>query len=234
MPKLTLIEIVVDILNEMDSDVVNSINDTEEANQVARIVKTSYYEIITAKYHKHFDSLHSLDALADVTRPTYLQLPENIVNVHWIRYNDADVAYKAPDKFLADAYLRSSNTFTSTDASGITFKVGNNADPKYWTSFDEEYIVFDSYESAVDNTLQSSKSKCFSYREPAFTLTDTFVPDLPLNMFPQLVAESKSTAFAHIKQMPSEKAEQRASRQRRRVSTQGRVNNGITFPNYGR
>lgn len=38
----TLLEMVQDILSEMDSDEVNSINDTVEAEQVATIIKNCY------------------------------------------------------------------------------------------------------------------------------------------------------------------------------------------------
>ena len=40
--KMTLIELVQDVLNDLDSDEVNHIDDTIEAQQVAQIIKTSY------------------------------------------------------------------------------------------------------------------------------------------------------------------------------------------------
>ena len=43
--KLTLLEMVQDILSSMDSDEVNSITDSTEALQVARIIRDSYIEI---------------------------------------------------------------------------------------------------------------------------------------------------------------------------------------------
>ena len=223
-----------DILNEMDSDDVNSINDTQEAYQVARIIKTSYYEIISAKYHKHFDRIKALDSVADSSKPNYLRIPSDAAHVDWIKYDNEDVIYSDPEEFLERQYGLSSNITTITDVSGIQYKIQTNRDPSYYTSFDEDYLVFDSYDSTVDSVLQSSKSQAKMYIEPDFTISDTFVPDIPIQMFPQLLAEAKSTAFAHIKQMPSQKAEQRATRQRRRLSTQGRVNNGIKYPNYGR
>ena len=42
MAKMTVLEMVQDILNDMDSDEVNSINDTIEAQQVANTVRTVY------------------------------------------------------------------------------------------------------------------------------------------------------------------------------------------------
>lgn len=234
MPKSTVLELVQDILSEMDSDNVNSINDTEEAYQVARIIQTSYFEAISSKYNKHFDRVKALESVADSTRPNYLKLPADVIDLKWIKYNDVSVAYSDPEEFLDRQFGLTANITTVSDFGGISYKIQTNRDPLYWTSFDEDYIVFDSYDSAVDSVLQSSKSKSSVYVEPVFTLTDTFTPDLPLKMFPQLLAEAKSTSFSHIKQLPSQKAEQRANRQRRRVSTQSRVNNGIQYNNYGR
>ena len=47
MAKMTLLEITQDIMSDMDSDNVNSINDSVEALQVAQVVKTTYYNIIS-------------------------------------------------------------------------------------------------------------------------------------------------------------------------------------------
>ena len=46
MAKLTLLEMTQDIMSDMDSDEINSINDSVEALQVAQIIKTTYYNII--------------------------------------------------------------------------------------------------------------------------------------------------------------------------------------------
>jgi len=233
MPSMTLLDMVQDILSEMDSDDVNTVNEPE-AYQVARIIKSKYYEIISPKYHKYFDRVKGLTSVADSSRPNYLQIPSDVIDVRWIKYNDEDVTYLEPKDFLERQSQLTTNYTTVTDFSNITYRVGTNKDPTYWTSFDEDYLVFNSYDSDTDSVLQSSKSKAQVYVEPSFSLTDTFVPDMPLKMFSQLLAEAKSTSFAHIKQMPSEKAEQSARNQRRRLSTQSKVNNGIQYPDYGR
>ena len=235
MPSLTLLDMTKDILSEMDSDDVNSINDTVESYQVARIIKNSFYEMIVPKHHKYYDKIFQLDGVGDSAKPTYMKLPTDVVTVEWIKYNGTNIDYYTPDDFLtaADA-LTASNTVTTTDYDNFTFKVGTNKDPTYYTSFDDNYIVFNSYTLTDESTLQQVNSRIKANREPAFSITDTFEPDMPIQMFPQLLAEAKSTAFAHIKQMPSQKAEQRANRQRRRLSGQGRVNSGIVFPDYGR
>ena len=42
MPKMSLLEMTQDILSDMDSDEVNSINDSVESLQVLGIIKNTY------------------------------------------------------------------------------------------------------------------------------------------------------------------------------------------------
>lgn len=66
-------------------------------------------------------------------------------------------------------------------------------------------------------------------------MSDTFTPDLPVQMFSYLLNEAKSVCFATLKQMANMKAEQASTTQRRRMSQEAwRIKNGIAYPNYGR
>lgn len=246
--KMTLLEMVQDILNDMDSDEVNSINDTIEAQQVAQILKTSFFELISNRNWSHLRKLIQLEASNDVTRPNYLKTPSNVQELEQIKYNKAkdddtrllfqDVTYKYPDEFLREVQARNTDldyVTVVTDYSGIPIPVVTNQPPMYWTSFDDQYVVFDSYDSSVDDTLKSSKSQAYAYVQPTWEHNDTFVPNLPTDAFALLLEESKSNAFLTLKQMPNQKAEQRASRQNRWLSRKDWTNKGgIRLPNYGR
>ena len=248
MPKYTLLEITQSILSDMNSDEINSVTDTVESLQVAQIVKDTYYEIITEGDWPHLETLMQLSASGDNALPTHMHMPENVQRIKSIRYNKRMVTetrddyslvrYKSPEEFLELVMKRLSseaNVETITDVSGVVILILNDVAPTYWTSFDNEWIVFDSYDSDVDTTLQSSKSQCVALREPTFTISDTFVPDLPSVAFPYLLSESKSAAFLALKNSANQKEEQRANRQRRRMSQERwRVGGGITFPDYGR
>lgn len=248
MPKYTLLEMTQSILSDMNSDEVNSVTDTVEALQVTQIIKDTFYEIITEGEWPHLKTLMQLTASADAGKPTHMRMPENVQKVVSIRYNKrsvtdtkdeyAQVEYKEPDDFLEHIMKRlssESTVDTITDYSGVPLLIENDLAPTYWTSFDNEWIVFDSYDSGVDTTLQSNKTQCVALREPTFTVSDTFVPDLPAVAFPYLLSEAKSAAFLALKNTANQKEEQRASRQRRRMSQERwRVGGGITFPDYGR
>lgn len=85
--KYTVLEMVQDILSAMDSDNVNSINDTIEAEQVARIIKTCYNDIKSTIEIPDEYELMQLDASGDASKPVVMQIPAAFSNIEWIRYN---------------------------------------------------------------------------------------------------------------------------------------------------
>lgn len=248
MSKLTLLDIVQDILNDLEGDPINSINDTVEAQQVAQIVKTTFFNIVTGKDYAHKKELFQLTGLGNTNKPNYFLIPETIESVDWIQYNTRSstdtkdkytyLLYLEPEDFLFILNARDSSSTTVqvvTDFSNIPLNILNNKAPQYYTSFDDEYIIVDSFDSSVESTLQTSKVSSRGKRTLEFTIDDAFIPDIPVQMFSYLLNESKSTAFLILKQTPNQKAEQHSISQRRRMSQEAwKVKKGITYPNYGR
>lgn len=248
MAKMNLLEIVQDILSDMDSDEINSINDTLESVQVAQIVKTTYYNILDGKDFPFLYELFQLSTSGTTARPTHMRIPDTIMDLDWIKYNvrkSTDtrdkfqkIQYKSPEDFveITDKRISSdSNISTITDASGIKIYIYKDRAPTYFTSFDDDYLVFDAYDSAVETTLQNSKTQCHGKKNVSFTLSDAFIPDLPVQMFSYLLSEAKSTAFLTLKQMANPKAEQISVSQKRRMSQEAwKLRNGISYPHYGR
>lgn len=248
MPKLTVLDMTQDILSDMNSDEVNSINDTIEALQVAKILETTYYEMINQRDMDHLKQLFRLDS-ATVAMPTHMKLPELVAEVKWIKYNKRDSAsskqklteidYVDPDTFLARTNSRDSTDATVqtvSDTTGVSLLIKNDSHPSYYTSFDDEYAVFDSYDLSLESNLQQSMTQCYGTIEPSFSILDTFIPDLPSKMFPGYLAEAKSTCFNSLKQAANQKEEQKSRRQRWKMSHEKRRNEGgrIKYPNYGR
>lgn len=247
MSKKSLLQIVQSILNDLDSDFVNSINDTVEAQQVASIVRDCYEELIANRNWPHLQRLKQLDAVG-TSKPTYLHIPEGLKELSSFKYNvikkdeDAvkyrEVKYLHPDEFLKKVDFRNSGLpqiERITDDSGVQILVYNNKAPEYYTSFDDVYIICDSYDKEVDDALKKSKTQITCFVFPSWTHEDAFIPDLPEEAFPLLVEEAKSTASITLKQMANQKAEQKASRQNRWLSRKAwNVAGGVSFPNYGR
>jgi len=249
MAKMTLLEIVQDILNDLESDEVNSINDTVEALEVAQIVKTTYNNIIDGRHWPHLYELFQFTALSDTDTPNYLQIPTTITNIEWVKYNKrtstdtkdkfAVVDYLEPFDFMALCEARDSSAATIQvvvdPASSVGLNILNNRAPQYYTSFDDEYIVFDSFDSAVDTTVSQAKSSGKGRRTPVFTIADTFTADLPSQCFSYLLNEAKATAFVILKQSANAKAEQHSISQRRRMGGDAwKIKKGISVPSYGR
>ncbi len=249
MAKLTLIEIVNDIANSLDTEPVNSIDDTVESIQIAQIVKSSYFELIANRNWPHLKRTIQLDSVADTAKPTHLQLPVLIKELLSFSYNKlkADsltrdrftkLDYIEPDQFLSKVNsrnLENTNVTKVTDFGGAPIYVMNDKQPSYYTSFDDEYIVLDSYDLTIEDTLQSTNTQALVYFEPSWTQGDQFIPELPSEAFPLLIEEAKSTAFVDLKQQANAKTEQKARRQNKWLARKAwRVEGGIGYPNYGR
>jgi hypothetical protein len=107
--------------------------------------------------------------------------------------------------------------------------------PQYWTSFDDGVLVFDSYDSSLDSTLQTSKTLVLTTSLPDFEQTDDYIPDIDDNLFPLLINEAKAMAHVELKQQAHPKAEADARKQTVRYQTEtDKFNRADTTPNYGR
>jgi hypothetical protein len=250
MATMTLLDMTQRILSELESDEVNSISDTVESEQVAGIIRDVYFNIIDGKKWAHLDQMFQLDAAVAAT-PTHMSLPSNVVEVQWVQYdkqttNDtfdkyAEIKYKTPAEFLVLTNARHSdatNVLQVTDPSGVFLNILTDTAPTYYTSFDNENIVMDSYDIVVDTTnLQKSKSQCFGTIYPTWTHTDTATPDLPQQAFSYFLNEAKSACFLLVKQSQNAVAAVGASRQRHRMSQDNwRLfkQKGAGFPDFGR
>lgn len=134
-------------------------------------------------------------------------------------------------------------SFTFQDVSnnfpgGFKFYYKNAAQPTCCCILSNFYVIFDSFDSTQDSTLQGSKSQCFGQVVPTFQLTDSFIPDMDSQQFPLLVNEAKALAFFELKQQPHLKAEQEIKRQWSTVQKNKSINNRPTYfnelANFGR
>lgn len=208
--KRTLLDIVQGILNETGGDEVNSISDTIEATGVAKIVQQVYTDLVVGNELPSTGKLIALEGLGDVTKPSFMRIPEKVQQIQWIKYdcrtsisNDPvypKITYLEPDAFTDLSLVKSpsdttENLVVNYDAN-VTLIIGINRPPSYWTSFDDQIIVFDSLDQTIDATMQSSKSICYARVEPTFTIEDTFIPDLPGNLFNVLYTKSLARVLA--------------------------------------
>lgn len=248
MAKMTLLEICQDILNDLNADGVNSIDDTIESQQVAQIVKSTYFALMHVRNWKGNQQLLNLIASGDDALPTHVTLPENLSELSFINYDchlesDTRKVYRNVRYVYPDEFLRRQNQYDDTvdyidviqDPSGVELLIRNDMPPTYWTSFDDKVIVFDSYNKDVEDTIQSSKIQAMGFVTPTWLPEDDFIPVLPEEAFTLLLEEAKSRASIKLNQTADQKAEQEAVRQNRWLAgKQWRAHKGARTPNYGR
>lgn len=248
MGKWSLLDIVQAVLSAMDSDEVNSIDDTVESQQVAAIVRSVYQNMISNRNWPHTKRPVKIVPYSDSEYPTHMRLQDEIKELCFINYNvikdgETRKRYQRMTWLEPDDFLRQANSLNTdagnvdivVDPSGIEIAIRNDMAPKYYTSFDDDTLVFNSYNKEVDDTLQQSKTQAHAYIMPKWSHTDDFVPDLPSEAFMALIAEVKSVAFVEIKQQENAKAEQTSRRQQAWLARKDwRVHGGIQYPDYGR
>jgi hypothetical protein len=226
MAKKTLLQMTQDVLSAIDGDEVNSITDTTEAEQVARIIGRVYdnYVVNTDIPEEH--TLFVLDAFGDTNRPTHMQVPSTIDNVDWIKYNIrkstdtkdrfVEIPEVSQEEFINRIHSRNSSDLdvqTVTENSA-TLYIKNDKAPEYYCLFDDNIVIFDSFDSTVDATLQQSKTTAYGQKSTQFSLTDSFVINLDANLHPLILNDAISTSFIELKQSANQKAEGEARRQR--------------------
>jgi hypothetical protein len=250
MAKKTLLQIVQKILNDIDGDEVNSIDDTIESSQVASIVEYTYEAMMSRRNWPHTRKLIEIQASGNLNLPTHMTLQENIKEISSVYYNKAklmhgdrrineEVLYLEPDDFLRLIGKRDNtqaNYMTVIDPSSQTkMTIRTDTAPTYFTSFDDEVLIFDSYDNQVDDTLQTSKIQVYAYTMPEWVRSDDAIPNLPMSAFSALIEEATSSAAVKVRQQPDQKAEQESQRQNKWLARNDRkVGGGIKFPNYGR
>lgn len=250
--RYTLIELVQRILESMDSDEVNSISDTTESLAVANIVKECYFDIISNLDLPEKKDIFQLDASGDSTKPCLMYLPDDILDLDTLKYNNNttsdpvwyDVQYLPFDAFVEQMSSLSMDetnvdSMTVTENGDVfTFKYLNDALPTLYTSFNDRTLLFNSYDSSVNSTLVSAKTLCSGGVEPDFDLDDDYTPELDPRQFQLLLNASKAQAFIELKQVENPKAEKK---ERKNTITAQRTKNAIdrrggsrTYRGYGR
>jgi len=247
--RLTLLEIVQRCLDAMNHDSVNSIEDTIESRQIAEEARVVYYDLMDRETWKHLIQLMQLEDVLDTDTPNYLKIPTNVAHITNVRYETTlstddfrtftEIEYLEPEDFLDLVYTRRTdedNVVTVENDNGVPMFILDDVAPTYWTTFDDEYIVFDSYDSDVDTSyMQASKSLVRAKVIPTWTAEDSFVPDMPDQLFSTYIAEVTAAAFTYWKQGTSPKDEIRAARGISRLRrTARKTNERLDKARYGR
>lgn len=253
--KYTHLEMVQLILSSMDSDEVNSYDDTVESVQVSNLLKSVFYDCATDLGLPEHETLLELNASGSSSQPTLMTIPSNVTRLLWIKYNNQtasetksnyiDVTFKPFETFLQDQMSLRSNstgvgemTFTMNGGESFEMMYWNDRMPSFFTTLDENIVLFDAYDASIDTTLQKSKTMCAGMIYPVYTIDNDFIPDLEPTQFSYFINKAKFRAFNELKQQVNQEAGQEARRQKvivqkrqRKTPDQREV---FKVPRYGR
>lgn len=254
--KQTLLEMTQEILTSMQSDIVDSIDDTGESRAVASIIRRAYWDNFGPMDLPEHYTFFQLDETSAST-PTLMTVPDNVMAISWIKYNlenpeDTDDNFEdIPYLDLKEFIRRSDGLRVSADNVGsfsvdispintdaTTFYYTTSSPPRNYTTPDEDNILFDAIDTDTESFLRAAKTKCYGLIDPTFSLTDEFVPDLKPLQFAWLLNAAKNLAFAELKQTQHGIAAATAralkvSSQRTKFTT-SKPNPLDTFPDFGR
>ena len=243
----TLLQVVQQYMDTTSGFYVDSIFDTDESQQVASVAERVYYKMVQEFPNLLFTMKErTLDSLSDVTRPNYMLLPTDIQKVQEskIFYNVSttgglnykEITYVSPLTFIqmnqgdlnADSIL-----VEGFDKNKMVVKT--NEFPSYCTSFDNKYVVFNSYNSNYDTTLQSSKSKIVASGEEVFFQEDDFVIPVPSHLSEAYLDMFLNEALTLIYQQPIGMIASRARSAKIKLQQDNRtLGGGIGKKSYGR
>lgn len=244
----TLLEIVRRINMDLtNGDYLHTIDETRLSTHITDIVEETYWNIINGRDWPHLYEFFQFTE-SDATTPTHMTIPNTVMDLQYVKYNvrtstDTKDKYREieflwPKQFMDIVDRRDSSDSSVdvvTDSSGISMNIYNDRAPNYYTSLGDETAVFDAYDSDVETYLATNKTQVYGKIKPTFTREDSYEIDLPTDSLSYLISKAKAASYTLVVGQQNPDAEREAITQRRRQSQEAqKINNGITYPNYGR
>lgn len=240
----------------MDSDEVNSIADTTESLQIAYCAEIVYNDLIITSDLPEQMQLFSLRASNDITAPIVMYRPTSFETVDWVKYQrtlqddtSGQLQWTMLTPIGIEEFLKRQDGL-SLDASNVsqmnlvlpntTLEIlyYNDRSPDWYTSFDDNTLLFSSIDTAEESTLQSLKTLCYGEFSTTFILVDSFIPAFDSDVHQIWLHETKALASAEIRQVTNAKAEKMARKGWIKLQDgKPGINTGSyynRYPNYGR
>jgi hypothetical protein len=257
--KKTLLEIVQSIASDMESDEINDIDESTESLQLVNIIEQTYYKLIVTLGLPEHMGPYELEAVGGPTKPTKMNLPSSVVDSQWVKYDNRLSGEPYPkfqlmewvplDEFMSRMYTlpeeadTNIGSFTETiNGSSIEFFYKKDRGPSYYSSYNDNVLLFDSVDLAKETNLQKTNTLCWGRLVPVFERTNNFIPSLDAEKFPMFIDKAKSLAFNDLKQIENKFAIQDAragmiDAEIQKTNVRGKLPYGHKnhwTPNYGR
>lgn len=247
MAKLTILEFVQQMAEAIEADEVDTLGETLEADALLTILKQTYNEVLDRRDWEFLrDRVVQLDPrdAADVLQINQLRIPAGVTAIQCLRYLSkegkyTDLTYLQPCDFIAQLHGRNSgdsNITTVTNDDGVPMFIFNDKAPQFYTSFDEESIAFDGFETVRGIGNQIADTVIVGNIKPtADFVTPTATLPIPERMNSLILNEAIATANYRLRQTSDPRSERLARRQNIKMrELEPRTQRDQAEKNYGR
>ena len=242
----TILTLMQKIADAIDSDEIDSIDETIEATKIMGILEDTYQEVIDRRTWEFIkDRLLPLEARQAGDPINLLRIPEAVSKIDDIKhYNSTtsqpmSLTYLEPLPFVNFVMQRNPDrddvdVILSTD--GIALYIANDIPPQYYTSFNETTITFDAYETVKGAGNQVADSVIMAHVLPVVDFTDpTATLPIPKRMETLILNEAIATANYRLRQTRDPRSERIASRQHKQLKQlETKTSNDRKVRTYGR
>jgi len=246
--KLTLLQVVNTYLDYTDGFIVSTLDGSVEAQQVVTVAQKVFHDLVTDVFaNTQLETLIQLDSLADSTKPNYLKLPDDMMAIRdsKVLYDVADLTteivmaemiYLLPSEFLQQVGQTKldDNSQVVEDFGGYKMHIRNNAPPEFYTSFDDSHLVFDSYDSVRESTLQKNKNGVITIQQRTFTKSETYIIDLPEWFHPTYLNAVMAEASEALREEPLPTIAKKAQAGIKKARDKQRIGKRHRRKDYGR
>lgn len=225
MPKYTMLEMVQRVGRSINADEISTLHETIEADDIQTILMDMLDDVLIRQDWEFLkDRPVQLAAGADVIS---LAIPATVSKIQKVKYETLSqvggiptyrtLAYLPAEQFI-DKLQRNNPAEAGVDTvtvSGVPLYPNNNRAPRFWTSFDELNVYFDSYEATVDASgIDATKSAAIVTVYADLTGFDdpNWVAPIPEKMFTLWYQEAVAEASVKLRQFQDPRAERRAKR----------------------
>ncbi len=221
--KRTILKLVQDLGEGINTDEIDALNETEEVVRIQNILKQTVSEVLDRKTWEFMkDKVRQLDdRLPGSNQLNILLIPDDVTLIKCLRYKDGngkfyDVTYLQACDFIEKVQSRTigDNVIAITNSDGVDLNTRTNVVPQYWTSFDETTITFDAYNSITGNGNLIADSVIIADVMPVTDFDDPIaVLNLPERMETLIFNEALVTCNYRIRQTRDPRADRVARRQ---------------------
>jgi len=226
---MTLLDMTNHILSSIGAEAVPSINATVEAGQVVDIIEQTWLTNLSRLNPKRREGMFEFLPSLSSAKPTMMYIPDYVEEVLWVKYNKRkkessekkfeDLRYLHYKDFVDLVYsydITKPNVgsyqieFYPGDTFDVLYK--NDKHPDYYTTINDNIILFDSYYNYVDSTIQNEHTIGYGKLRPRFEREDTWVFPLHHDEVALILEEAKLQAHVEMLQQANPLAEYRAKR----------------------